>query len=180
MRYHISKGKFYPTGIDFGVHFGRVNQTYKVRFDSSCLYDDTLDWERDWNKLVGWSYSNLPFTDEKGKWQAPHHKNSVRFAWRSNKALGVIELAFYYYQDGMRYHVDLCSVPVDQELVLSIILTKQFATIVVVCKEANLSFVKPVTLSHAFKAIWSYKLYPYFGGTYPAWQACKIDITEVP
>ena len=178
MKFKIPKGKFKPSGIHFGVHFGRVNQTYKVRFDSSSLYDDTLDWERDWNKLAGWSYSNLPYKYE-NKWQAPHHRNSVRFVSRANKAKGVQELAFYYYQDGVRQIIELCDVPVEQDLLLSIVIKDQFVTVIVVCRETNLSFVKPVTLPHAFKAIWSYKLYPFFGGTYPAWQDYMVDVTEV-
>ena len=179
MEYKVEKGSF-SSGIHLGVHFGRVKQTYKVTFDSSSLYDDTLDWERDWNKLVGWSYSNLPYyyKDEK-KWQAPHHNNSVRLASRANKVKGVQELAFYFYQDGVRNIIELCNVPVEKELLLTISLNKEFVTIVVVCKETNLSFIKSVTLPHAFKAIWSYKLYPYFGGSNPAWQDYKVEVTEI-
>lgn len=180
MQYNISKGDFHPSGIHFGIHFGRVNQTYKVRFDSSCLYDDTIDWERDWNKLTGWSYSNLPYHYEtEDKWQAPHHRNSVRFAWRSNRIKGVIEITFYYYMDGVRYIEEFCEVPVNRECLLSIILKQDRAVLVAVCKETNLVEFKSVILPHAFKAIASYKLYPYFGGTNPAYNDMILEVTEM-
>lgn len=177
MEYNISKGNF-SSGIHFGLHTGRVSQTYKVRFDSSCLYTD-IDWERDWNKLVGWSYSNLPFKNETtGNWDAPHHNNSVRLVWRANKEKGVIELGFYYYMDKIRTIIELCEVPIDKDLILSIIIKGRDVTCIVVCKETNLYVIKPIFLLHAFKAIWSYKLFPYFGGSNPAPHDISLSITE--
>ena len=131
MRFNIKKGKYSSSGIHIGFQFGRVSQTYEVRFDSSCLYED-IDWERDWNKLAGWSYTNLPVKWEKGFSANPdfkfggvdyiwgHHFNSNRLVWRSNKSKGVIELGFYYYQDGIRTIVELGEVPVNQVVRISI------------------------------------------------------------
>lgn len=189
MQYNIKKGKF-SSGIHLGINFGRVSQTYKVRFDSSCLYDD-IDWERDWNKLIGWSFTNLP-VERKTEYSAGvdfefngkqyiwgHHFNSIRFVWRANKKNGTIEIALYYYMDGLRAIIELCEVPINQEVCLSIVLKDEFATVVVVCKESNISYVKPITLSHAFKAIWSYRLFPYFGGNNPAPQDISLNVTDV-
>ena len=183
MKYNVTKGNF-SSGFHFGIHFGRVSQTYRVRFDSSCLYDD-LDWERDYNKLIGWSLSNLPFyfKSEK-KWQPGHHRNSVRFEWRANKTTGKIQLAIYYYQDGIRNTTDWIEVPVNQDLVVSLSLKDDDgvnARIIATCTcvESNISEVKTVSLPHPFKAIWSYKLFPYFGGSNPAPHNLNLQVTEL-
>jgi hypothetical protein len=176
MRFNIRQGHF-TSGIHIGLHTGRVSQTYKVRFDSSCLYED-IDWERDWNKLDGWSFSNLPFYYEvEKKWQAPHHNNSVRLAWRSNIQLGKIELALYYYQNGVRFIVPFIMVDVDKEYTVGIFYKYDEIDgevhnprILTTCTNKDDPFYATLTtnLAEPFKVIPSYKLYPYFGGSSPA------------
>jgi hypothetical protein len=194
MKYSFRKGDFSPSGTQVGFHSGRVNQTYKVRFDSSCLYDDTLDWERDWNKLIGWSIDATPVRRQPhfsakadfklfGKeYVNGHHHNSVRFVWRSNKVKGVIEIAFYYYQDGIRHIQEFAELLPDVEYILGIFLRGSDVTLTCVEKgdsDSALFKTATVVLAHPFKAISSYKLFPYFGGNNPAWQDMTLEVTEL-
>lgn len=197
MKYNIRKGNF-SSGIHFGLHTGRVSQTYKVRFDSFCMYDD-LDSERDWNKLVGWSYKNLPvritheelITDKVSyTWEPGHHSQSIRIAWRANKSINKIELAGYYYQDGIRTIIPFAEIDVDKDYTIGIFYkvdthndedtTEYNPRIVFTCTRADDSYfaTKTKLLNKPFVVRASYKLYPYFGGSNYAPHNMSISVRE--
>lgn len=180
MKYSIRQSNF-SSGIHFGIHNGRVNQTYKVRFDSSCMYED-LDWERDYNKLDGWSYTTLPFKDSSGTWQPGHHKNSLRLGWRANSKTNKIELCLYIYQDGIRTITDFTSIDVDKDYTIGVFYkvdstdgVESNPRIVLTCThkpdtDDSATFVatQTIALTKSFELKTSYKLFPYFGGSNPA------------
>ena len=67
----------------------RTQIAYKVQFTPSCRYDIGVE-QSDINKLFGIGY--LP----------SHHRNSVRFGWRYDKASDMIEILAYWYKNGVR------------------------------------------------------------------------------
>jgi hypothetical protein len=200
MRYEIKKNKFSASGIHLGLNLGRVSQTYRVRFDSSCLYDK-IDWENDWNKLIGFSLTNLPVKRDQGYSASTdfrfngkdyiygHHLNSVRFVWRANKDQGLIEIAFYYYQDGVRTIEPFTMLKPNVDYILGITMTEGSNRVILTAMEKGDSdelgdtnhlsqVIQTSILNHPFKAIWSYDLFPYFGGNNPAPHDMSLEVTK--
>jgi hypothetical protein len=68
-----------------------LNKTFT--FTDSCRYDLQNKNQNDWNKLTGFTL---------GLGVNEIHQNSVRVAWRYNKAEDVIELTWYCYKEGFR------------------------------------------------------------------------------
>lgn len=140
MMYHFRKGKHRPTFSFPLLHTG-TDKTITVTFSKECWYQDP-DWERDWNKLYGWSYGFLPRKLD-GKWRPAHHYNSDRLVWRPSLTPGFIEVRRYAYEDGKNAYsenVAIFQVPVET----------------------------PTRFSIPSKPEWGYTLSPFHGGAYPA------------
>lgn len=164
MIYTIKKGRHYSTnwvGMLLRCLTGKTNKNSlkaKVRFSKSCLVP-SKDAE-DVNKLFGLSFG----------WD--HHQNSVRVGWR---AWGeTIQLFAYEYREGKREINHLCHVPAEQDVYIGLFLFDGITRYTVSIKEINCfeslhtgSF-KPTKTKQ--------RLYPYFGGTYPAPETMKIKI----
>ncbi len=69
MIYTIPKGEHYSHPRRYGLHMGRTEETFLVRFNQSCLYE-AQNGQYKWNKGAGWIYGL--FSNE----------NSIRWAWR--------------------------------------------------------------------------------------------------
>ena len=119
---------------------------FKVRFDSSCIYQ-TLDPKNqlDINKLYGFSDNNTH-----------HHEFSARFGWRwSNDSLRVFA---YTYNNSIRNSKELGTIAIGAEHACSIKVTKDSYLFTLNGK----SQAMPRKSSTAEAE--GYKLYPYFGG----------------
>ncbi len=150
MQYTFRKGNHRPTFSFPWLHFGRTTLTVTVCFSASAWYEDP-DPERDWNKLVGWSYGFLPFRTATG-WKPAHHWNSVRLAYRPALEEGWMEIAHYSYTEGVRRIHPLYKIPVEQSKTLE--LYNGYAT-----------------------PSWGYTLSPFHGGTFPAPQDYTITLS---
>lgn len=185
MEYIVEKDEF-DFDNELSLHTGKTELSVKVRFSFSCLYED-IDKERDWNKLVGWSYGILPFVREGGNWynkndwEPAHHRNSIRIVWRSNKKRGTIELGLYYYRDKVRYVKQLCEVLPEYDVDIKLLYYEHMGTIVTFITQSIVEgFPKLIHHSETntgYDVKWGYMLYPYFGGTNPA--PHKLSLTMV-
>lgn len=97
-----------------------------IRFDSSCVYAIGLEDQKDWNKLMGFSYGLLPhYNHEYKEALRPMHYNSVRFGWRYNPETNKIEVGPYYYINGFRCYPEnsfhgIYSLDLDKDYLFSI------------------------------------------------------------
>lgn len=112
MKFEIKKGDHYSNCWLYKVY----NMLYKplitnmgkelckkVKFSQECIYKGLED---DVNKLFGFTIVNLHhknLTEEV-------HDNSVRFGWRPNLNGMYIDIFSYYYINGVRKYVRICSV----------------------------------------------------------------------
>lgn len=118
MKYTFRKGKHKPSFSFPLPHLGKTKQTYRVRFSASAWYKDA-DWERDWSKLVGWSYGFLP-RKLNGVWEPAHHYNSARLVFRPALQEGWMEIATYHYVQGIRLINPVYRIPVEQDKELTL------------------------------------------------------------
>ncbi len=191
--FDFEKGSFRPSGLPLlGLSRGRLHGTFS--FDETCLYKP-LDREHDWNKLVGFSTGFLP-KQVKGKWKPYHHYNSFRLAWRPYvvypghmrglqltsmgwggmiKELPMpreIELAVYYYRNGLRTIVPFGVVRVEEEYRYSIEPTGSQIAVSVFNEDIKFNHTATTTPSNIGNL--GYLLGPYFGGTNPAPQDMSL------
>jgi len=143
-------------------YFKMKDINVKVKFDESCLYEP-FDEEHDINKLwgIGFVY---------------HHKNSARFGWR---AMGkIIEIHTYCYVDGKRVSEKLIECQPNEWLELDLDVFKdryQFKAKNIDGERALKNIEKGKT---SFLQLFTYKLFPYFGGNNPAPHNMGITIIE--
>lgn len=86
----IFKGNHKSIGRRLKLYFGKKRKPIQrwVKFDINCNYTTVMkENQKDINKLFGYSFGF-------------HHKNSVRFGWRSDGK--EIEIVSYVYRDGKR------------------------------------------------------------------------------
>lgn len=88
--YTIHQGKHFSRPRKWGLWFKRKRIECDVVFGLGCKYRLEGEDAEDWNKVFGIGF--FP----------SHKKNSARFAWRWNEALGVIEITAYCYINGTR------------------------------------------------------------------------------
>jgi hypothetical protein len=144
----IKKGGHYSSPLSFKLHTGRKSFSTVVKFDESCRYDLGNDNQLDWNKLGGLSYGY-------------HKHNSVRIAWRYNKAVDKIELALYCYIDGERHISKFHELfPINEKIyVIASAISTEIHSIAVINDEYCFADIQRV-----IKPKWGYYLNPYFGG----------------
>jgi hypothetical protein len=153
-KYEVKKGEFYFSPRTIGIHTGVKEKQWRVRFDSSCLYDP-IDSENDWNKGVGWSYG------------LDIHNNSIRWAWRADKTYGAIEICLYLYQDGIRtMSKETIYVPVNQDIFIRLRNNGAFASLFT--REFESGLRRSITAPFIVKSKWGRYSGPYFGGSNPA------------
>jgi hypothetical protein len=170
MKYEFKKGKHKPTTYSMGFHTSILGKCATVVFSERCSTLPPTNQE-DWNKLFGWSTTFLPAIDWKKKTiKPPHHNNSIRVAWRASKIKGIIEIALYVYNKGVRIFSKPVEVPVETPVAIVVThLTHNILATVATAGEKGNILVIDTTLEHG----WGYNLYPYFGGDEPA----PVDMT---
>lgn len=185
MQYTIQQGRHHSWLPTLGLSTGELE--FEVSFDESCLYKP-LDWEHDYNKLVGFSCGFLPKKID-GEWEPHHHWNSFRICWRPYvneqelahlrrlMELGMsydvaldylpmpteIELVGYFYENGVRRIEPLGRV------VPGYVLTGKILANDIIGHMAIQLNTRWYYYEHTLPASFlGYKLGPYFGGTEPA------------
>jgi hypothetical protein len=99
----------------------------KFKFNFNCKYDLGDVDQQDWNKLVGFS-------------RGYHRKNSVRIVWRWNVEKQKMEIAHYWYKDGVRSWGDIKEI------------------------ELGKVYKEKLEIEKGKYPKWGYMLWPYFGG----------------
>lgn len=138
-----------------------------VLFDTTCIYELTSNIGQV-NKLIGRS-------------EGLHHYQSARFGWR---CVGEqIELLSYCYINGAREEKRLCLIDVGQWVGLKLSVSKDYYRFTVTREDkmkVNVLYVskKNVKISwlRQFSRLFTYRLYPYFGGIVSAPHDMKIQI----
>lgn len=126
---------------------------YKVKFDTSCVYNIGIQDQGDVNKLFGIGY--FPH----------HHKNSMRFGWRYVIDLDAIELLAYYYVDGERNFKHIAFVPINHECICILDILEEGHILSVF--DDNRRLGEFITSDPAGNDV-GYLLRPYFGGNQKA------------
>lgn len=163
MIYTIKKGRHYSTnwvGMLLRCLTGWTKRNRieaKVNFSKACL-TPSKD-AGDVNKLLGLSLG------------LNHHQNSVRIGWRAKEE--AIELFAYEYRNGVRSIEPLCMVLPDMDVYIGIYLIENIVRYTVqnsgwTVKRLHTEGYNPVKKKQ--------RLYPYFGGTFPAPETMKIKI----
>ena len=158
--YTLKKGAHFA---DFNTYqtVNYVEQTFIVVFDSSAIYK-TIDPanQDDINKLYG-------FADN----DTTHHSFSARFGW--NWLNNALRLYAYVYNDGMLQPLELCTIPLNQEVKCTI---KVNANNYVFTVNGNSVAMLRTSKTPTGKG---YRLYPYFGGDETAPHDIKIKLKEL-
>lgn len=157
-----------------------------VKFDDSCRYDIGDD-QKDWNKLYGCSWGFNPLFK-----QFTMHENSSRWGWRYNKETDRIELAPYYYINGLRYYPEITgseilSIELGEEIAIGIVPINQKECIYTYThvysytdKYNDLIMYSPTILHRVeqkIPSIGGFLAPVYFGGNKPAPHDIKIEIS---
>lgn len=150
---HVKKGRHRFRPVSWGFTFAKEHSRL-VEFLPSCDYDTNQNQNQDdWNKLFG-------FCSIKG----PHH-TSYRFGWRSTGA-GVIELAAYSYQGGVRSMQHIGQVKIGAKTRLKM------------RKNGNvIEWIVGEVIVHRLVGHWpgiGWRLGAYFGGDEPAPQNIRL------
>lgn len=130
---------------------------FKAKFTSSCLYTSS---NNDLNKLYGFADCNSTV-----------HHNSARFAWRHNQR-GQIEIFAYWYDGGLRGFKKLGETVPYREDSYSILAGEDYSF----CFN-GVEFKAPRS-KKCNRGI-RIRLFPYFGGNYPAPNDILIMIYEL-
>jgi len=142
-----------------------------VIFDNSCVYNTGIE-QLDWLKMpVGFSIGLLP----KGLLTKPMHHNSIRFGWRYSTVSNKIEVAPYWYINGVRHYAEkdgqpICSLKLNTKFTFQIekMDSRNGYSMWVFNEDHNLLGAWNLYFegSDESKLGWSANL--YFGGTAPA------------
>ena len=145
--YKITKGTHRVSA--FPKLSNKRNLKYQVLFDSTCQYTCVNPVNQlDINKLFGFSDCS-----------SHHHSNSARFGWRYYE--GKIDLFAYVYKDGGLSKDFLASVPLNVPCDLHLYAQDKLYTTSVKSEDVEVNIQVPRSQK---KGIWSYHLWPYFGG----------------
>lgn len=136
----------------------------QAKFDKTCLY--TLDTNFDQiNKLYGLG-------------EGKHHKDSARFGWRCVDGK-TIEIMAYTYIRGERQHKKLMDCTVDEWLKLDLYLEKGKYVFIGENEDGERAKVSmPRRAGFFFGRLFTYKLFPYFGGSVSAPHQMEIEVVE--
>ena len=147
-------------GNHYSLHFPKLwfgKRNHKVRFflDRSCWYSFNGEDAKDVNKLWGVSF---------GK----HHTNSYRLGWRaSGVAIGVFELLYYAYDDGVRVFRVIGSFNANEWVDIEVEVAGGCAVAIFNDERYVYIYDNPVPE-------FGYYLFPYFGGNRTAPRDMKI------
>lgn len=158
VEYVIPKGQHYAAGTAIRV-LDKKSLSFKVRFDSSCMYTVRSENAADINKLYGFSDCG-----------DNHQVNSARFGWVWNG--NAIELYAYCYGESKRSSKFLGTVSIGREIELGLAVEGEKYVFVV-----N-GFKEYMERKCDDDAAPSYQLYPYFGGDEVAPHDVRIFIKD--
>lgn len=99
-----------PACFQFFTLKERFSIRKKVLFTDSCRYNLDNGDQSDWNKLFGFCFGINGI-----------HKNSARLVWRYSPEADKIEIASYYYIDGIRRSRRLTTIKLNQCIDLNIL-----------------------------------------------------------
>lgn len=183
--YTIKKGEHSSFHLPGFSKASPASRTIIVNFSPSAWYEPSLDPERDWNKVWGWSVGILPKKLPNLPWYKPsswipaHHWNSIRLVNRpgGTKDDPTMELALYCYKDGVRVIEPLSRTFQCGEDISTSLYTNQRGV-----WELEAGYHKEdreaVSIPGQFPESWGYGLYPFCGGSYPAWETYSITLTK--
>lgn len=158
--YSVRSNRPFPIPFKLALHSGALRFT--AMFGEGCDKTYTANWDSI-NKLYGVSYGVDP------------HYRSVRVGWRYNPIKEEIELFVYAYSKGIRQAPKyLFSVQLHEEAHFTMFRTKN--NIVVVEGRPEGGKVVTEAVAGIDKPAIAFKLWPYFGGKYPAPKSMKIFI----
>lgn len=168
MVYKIPKGWHYSVTPCLRIYKRPYNKRYRVRFDSSAIYVFDDEDQRDWNKLVGLTYTLNPLNE------------TVMVGWRWNPAIGKVELCAYYHIGKQRYFSEpIAAVSIgswfDVDIRIDYLMRTYTVTIESLEKEANGSDTR--TFNHDRK--WCREIRPYFGGQKTAQRKVTIEVKRL-
>ena len=129
----------------------------EVIFTNTCKYILDNGDQEDWNKLFGFCFGIFGI-----------HTNSARFAWRYSPDTGMIEIAVYCYQDGIRTYTTVSKIKIGEPVWLEI--KRNYSTISFL---VDLNCIHHITLA-SNKPAFGCGL--YFGGNRRATQNITIKI----
>lgn len=150
----IAAGRHFARGIHLSGLVGNTFLRFKALFHPNCVYDPQRDPEQI-NKLYGMSYGL-------------HHRASARIGWRSDGSK--IELLSYVYTGpSVRVADPIAWIDPAQWHTFTIRREK---------KLVRLAMDDGRPLEYRLTAPWpiGYRLFPYFGGAFPAPHAMTIEI----
>jgi hypothetical protein len=163
--FKIKKGDHYTSSYVFKIllllynfiFFRKKELQFDITFGPSCLYKLPED---DINKLFGFSIGHN------------HMKNSIRFGWRNLYPSKQIEIFAFYHIDGQFKFRKICNVDIGKTYVYNCTIEKKddhFFYFLNVYDGQNLvGSYKSYLFKIKSKIHFSYNLFPYFGGSYPA------------
>jgi hypothetical protein len=158
--YKLSKGKFF-SGLRIAPLFFKKSLNFRAYFWESCLYVLPNKYDQI-NKLYGMS-------------QGMHHVNSARFGWRCTDG-DKIEILAYCYVDKKEINKSLIKIKPEQQVFCYLRINKNSYDFKVVAQDGTSSIV---TVNKTKNCQIGYKLFPYFGGKFPAPHDMRIDIKEI-
>jgi hypothetical protein len=155
----ILKGMHYGFGHFPWPFFGDGTIKRSVVFSESCAYDLGNSDQQDWNKLFGLSFGGF------------HHQNSVRYVWRYNTTLKLIEIGAYWYEDGVRNSKRFFHAEIGKKYDMEITVTRSRYLFSVRNEKLFMGVPKKPTKP------WGYQLGLYFGGNQVAPHNIKVKIS---
>ena len=132
-------------------------QVFEVTFMPSCRYDIGPE-QADINKLFGIGYP------------PHHHQHSVRFGWRYDKDVDMVEILGYWYDNGARLWESICYTAIGQKWHYAV---KKVGDIHEL--EVNHRTLKVPVRPRAV----GYLLRPYFGGNMKAPHDIEIQMKRL-
>ncbi len=165
MFYTIKKGNHFASlrWLRWPFFFGNTMQR-SVIFNESCKYDLQNSDQQDWNKLFGFS---IGFN---------HMRNSARFAYRWNVEKQVIEIAYFYHENGEQNFGIFTNITLNSRIILSVYKMKAGCLTQIFFRiygDKQYTFSSQIPYKK-----YGYKLYPYFGGNQAAPHDIKISISK--
>jgi hypothetical protein len=160
--FYIFKGFHFCLPHMFRIFFGSTFE-WEFSFDQSCTYEIGSD-ETDANKLCGISYNVNP------------HIDSARFGWEWNPTENKIDIDAYTYVDGVRGNVIMASVPLNEVVNGSIVISSNGYTLILQSPSIG-TVTKAITKTK--NSTIKFLLDPYFGGTQTAPHLVKIYLKRL-
>lgn len=168
----IFKGFHFSFPPLFWMYFGRKEFIWKVKFNSSAIYDVGSD-QDDINKLFGIRFNLFD-----------NHKNSARYGWRWNKENEQLQLMPYCYDNGVRLNTMSGEIVVASIPIQKVVSEKEYScglkiypkSYVFTVYDENLKSVGTATVAKTYVGKIGFRSGLYFGGNKTAPHKIKIKI----